>query len=292
MNTQAERLKKIIEEKRPSANNISKTKILAITSGKGGVGKSTITANIANILVSRGYKVGVFDASIGLANLDIIFKVTAKKNLLNVLKGECTFEEIVVEIEKNLFLIPGDSGDEIFNYETKDIYSRLITASTFLDSLDYLLIDTASGINTNVQTFLQHADEVIVTTIPDPSAITDAYALIKVTSAINENLNLIVNMAESEKEGRFIYERIRKVAENNLETPLFLNYLGFIKNSREISRSLKYRQLFSKTSPNTLVSYQLEEIVDNIILQLEHQAPLTKRKNSFSLFIKRLIENF
>ncbi len=290
MNTQAQKLKEIVN-KNDIQHNTLKTKVLAISSGKGGVGKSMLAANIASSLVSKGYKVGIFDASIGLANLDIMFNVKTKKNLLNVLKSECDLKDIVVEIEKNLLLIPGESGSEIFNFESQTIYSKLIEASDFLDTLDYFIIDTGSGIGNNVQTFIEHADEVIVVTIPDPSAITDAYALIKVTSSLNENLNLIVNNTENEKEGRFIYERIRKVADNNLQTPLFLNFLGSIDHSRIISKSLKLRHLFIKTHSNSIASYQLNEIVDNLILQLEHQAPLKKRKNSFGLFFKRLIEN-
>jgi flagellar biosynthesis protein FlhG len=291
LKTQAQKLKEIVQNQDKKHNSFN-TKILAVASGKGGVGKSMISANIANILAQRGYKVGVFDASIGLANQDIIFNAKAKRNLLNVLKGECTLEDIVININDNLLLIPGESGDEIFNFSHGDIYSKLIEASDFLDTLDYLIIDTSSGIGKNVQTFLEHADEVIIVTIPDPTAITDAYALIKITSNINENINLIVNSTESDSEGRFIYERIRKVAQNNLDISIFLNFLGSINNSRIISRSLKFRQLFTKTHPNSIASFQLNEIVDNLILQLEHQAPVKKRKNSFGLFIKRLIENF
>lgn len=290
MNTQAQKLKEIVE-KAEIQHNTLKTKVLAISSGKGGVGKSMIAANIASSLADRGYRIGIFDASIGLANLDIIFNVRTNKNLLNVLKGECDLKDIVIEINENLLLIPGESGSEIFNFESQSIYSKLIEASDFLDTLDYFIIDTGSGIGNNVRIFLEHADEVIVITMPDPTAITDAYALIKVASPINENLNLIVNNTESEKEGRFIYEKIRKVAENNLETPLFLNFLGAIDSSRIISKSLKLRTLFIKTHPHSIASYQLNEIVDNVILQLEHQAPLKKRKNSFGLFFKKLIEN-
>jgi len=290
LNTQAQKLKEIVEKAQVEHNPLT-TKVLAITSGKGGVGKSMIASNLATSLVRRGYKVGIFDASIGLANLDIIFNVHTKKNLLNVLKGECDLKDIVIEVEENLLLFSGESGSEIFNFESQDIYSKLIEASEFLDTLDYFIIDTGSGIGKNVQTFLEHADEVIVVTIPDPTAITDAYALIKIASLLNENLNLIVNATENEREGRFIYERIRKVAENNLENPLFLNFLGAIDNSRIISKSLKLRTLFIKTHPHSIASYQLEEIVDNLILQLEHLSPAKKPKNSFGLFFKRLFEN-
>ena len=290
MSTQAEKLKNITQNSDKSSDKTSKTKILAITSGKGGVGKSTISANIANILSKRGYKTAIFDGSISLANLDIIFNVKAKNNLLNLLKGECILKDIVIEVDKNLFLIPAESGDEILKFNDNDIYQKLLKEDSFFEDIDYLIIDTGSGVGKNVQTFLKLADEVVVITMPEPTAITDAYALIKITSNINQNINLIVNSTESEKEGRFIYEKIRKVAENNLKTPLFLNYLGYIKNSRLILRSIKFRQLFTNTHPNSLASYQLDKIVDNITFQLEHQAPDKKSKKSLGIFIKRLIE--
>jgi flagellar biosynthesis protein FlhG len=290
LNTQAQKLQEITKEKK--LNNDFTTKVLAITSGKGGVGKSIIASNIAYALASRGYKVAIFDASIGLANLDIIFNVKIEKNLLNLLKNECTLKDITIEVEKNLSLIPGESGSEILNFTNHDIYSQLITASEFLNEFDYLIIDTGSGIGENVQTFLQHADEVIVITQPDPSAITDAYALIKISANINENINLIVNNTENENEGRFIYERIKKVAENNLDSKLFLNFLGAIDSSHVISKTTKLRHIFVKCYKNSVASFQLNEIIDNLIFQLEHQAPIKKKRNMFTLFFKRLIENF
>jgi flagellar biosynthesis protein FlhG len=290
LKTQAGKLKEIVEKN--SSIDRPKTKVLTIASGKGGVGKSVIAANIATLLANRGYKVGIFDAAIGLANLDIIFNIKTDKNLLNLLKGEATLKDIVVKVSDNLSLIPSESGDEIFNFSDNEIYNALTKESDFLDNLDYFIIDTNAGIGNSVSTFIKNADEVIVVTQPDPTAITDAYALIKIASKLNENLNLIVNLTQDEKEGRFIYDRIKNVAEHNLENELFLNFLGSIDTSRLISKSTKLRKLFTKTNPNSIASSQLGDIVDNLILQLEYQAPKTKKKNSFKLFFKRLIENF
>jgi len=266
-------------------------KIISFASGKGGVGKSIISANISSVLASRGYKVGIFDASIGLANLDIVFNQKIKNNLLNVLNKECDLKDCTVKIDDNLVLVPSESGSEIFNYTPEEIYSSVIACKEFMENLDYLIIDCGSGIGEYVEIFTKNADEVIVLTIPDPTAITDAYTLIKTTALVNEHINLIVNSVENEREGQFIYEKIKKVIDNNFQNATDLNFLGSIDNSRIVSRSLKLRKLFTKINPNSVVSSQIDDIVDNIILEQAYN-PLNKRKkDNFVLFLKRAFKN-
>lgn len=290
MKTQADKLQQIVDGE-VSAQEI-KTKIIAITSGKGGVGKSTLSANMANLLVQQGYRVAVFDADIGLANLDIIFNVKATKNLLNVLKGECSLKEVVIEVKENLLLIPGESGDEIFDFHNQIILDRFMEEASFLDSLDYLIIDTGAGIGHNIQLFLEEADEVIIITTPDPSAITDAYATIKVTSQINTHVSLILNHVSNNKEGNLIYNKIKNVADNNLNSNLELTYLGSLTQDETISKSSKYRLLFTQEYPNSVSTYELNEIIQNIVYKLEHKVLNSKRRKSFAVFVRRLIEKF
>ncbi len=289
MQNQANKLKDIVK------NDITKpshTKFVAITSGKGGVGKSTVSANMANILAKNGYKVALFDADIGLANLDVILNVRINKNILHVLKGECPLSEIIVPVSKNLILIPGESGDEILKYSDQFIFERFFDETAMLDDLDFVIVDTGAGIGGHIQLFLEAADEVIVVTVPDPAAITDAYATIKVTSKIKNNLHLILNMVRNEKEAKLIFEKIQKVAMSNIGDDLELNLIGKLPEDKLIAKSIKQRTLFTNDSPNSLASMDMKRIVNNLVYKLERKVLKDGVSRSFGSFFKRLIEQF
>lgn len=262
-----------------------KLKIIAIASGKGGVGKSTIAANIASLLASKSKKVIILDASIGLANLDIIFNVNAKKNLLNFLEDECTLDEITIKLNDNLYLIPAESGSDILSFDSKSLYDILKNNLQSLDSFDYLIMDIGSGINSYVQTFLKNADECVLVTTPNPTAITDVYTMIKILSSTHGNINLIVNKTNSEDEGIFIYKNIQKVVYNNIAKDILINYLGSLNYSKNILKHSKLRKLFSSNSFST---YQLENIIENLCRDYKS----SKSKSKLKLFTIKILENF
>ncbi|PAF49117.1 ATP-binding protein [Helicobacter sp. 12S02232-10] len=264
-----------------------KTKFIAITSGKGGVGKSTISANLSYTLFKMGYKVGVFDADIGLANLDLIFGVKTNKNILHALKGEAKFDEVIYPIENGLYLIPGDSGDEILKYANQDILDEFVDGSEILDSLDYMIIDTGAGIGEVTRAFLNASDYVVVVTIPDPAAITDAYATIKINSKIKTELFVIVNMAISQREGMGVFEKIRNVAKKNLPD-LELNFLGCLQAGDSVKKSTKYRELLCKVEPLNNFSSSMNQIAKMIVSKVE-QNVLQNPKESFAGFFKRIL---
>lgn len=291
MQNQADKLKQMIKAENSVTKKNKQTKYIAITSGKGGVGKSTISANMANILSKNGYKVGLFDADIGLANLDVILNVRIDKNILHVLKGECSLSEIIVPVKKNLILIPGESGDEILKYNDQFLYERFFEETAILDDLDFMIIDTGAGIGGHIQLFLDAADEVIVVTVPDPAAITDAYATIKVTSKIKPVLHLVINMTKNEQEAELIFEKISKVAQANIKG-LSLNLLGRIPQDKIIAKSIKQRTLFSDDAPNSSATLELKRIVNNLVYRLERKVLDIEDHRGFGSFIKNLIDRF
>ena len=291
MQTQANKLQKLVKDGNTTIKKNKQTKYIAVTSGKGGVGKSTISANLANVLSKNGYKVGLFDADIGLANLDVILNVRIDKNILHVLKGEASLSDIIVPVKKNLFLIPGESGDEILKYNDQFLYERFFDETQVLDDLDFMVIDTGAGIGGHTQLFLEAADEVIVVTVPDPAAITDAYATIKITSKVKPMIHLVLNMTKGPKEAELIYDKISKVAMANIEN-LSLNFLGYLNDDKIISKSIKQRTLFTDDAPNSASALDIKRLVNNLVYRLERKVLDTNESRGFGSFIKSLIEKF
>ncbi|MDE7316417.1 MAG: MinD/ParA family protein [Helicobacter sp.] len=286
---QARELEELVSES--EQNRQVATRLVAITSGKGGVGKSTLSSNLAYTLYRLGFRVGVFDADIGLANLDVMFGVKSDKNLLNVLRGECSLSEIIITIEpEGLFLIPGESGAEILKYNGTLIFERLIDETTFLDSLDFVIIDTGAGLGEHTQAFLNASDDVIVVTIPDPAALTDAYATIKLCARSKEQIFMILNMVKHTKEAQGIFEKIYKVASQNI-SQLHLEFLGAITFDSIVSKSVKSRQLFAAQSPNSAPAVELESIARLLAEKLERKV-LTKENGRFGRFLQKILQQF
>lgn len=285
---QASRLRDLMSDKQKPHKG---THVIAITSGKGGVGKSTISANLANILALSGYKVALFDADIGLANLDVLLNVRAEKNLLDVMRGECEFSDIVVSVKENLFLVPGESGADIFKFDDKFLFEKFMSDASVLDGVDYLIIDTGAGIGPITKTFIDASDEVVVITTPDPAAITDAYAVIKANCASRKRVFMIPNNVKNKQEAERIFTTIAGVVRRNVGD-VGLEMLGFLPNDKVVLRSIKSRTLFSDDAPHTEPSMELKNIASKLLYAVEQKMLDRSTENSFTDFFKRLAERF
>jgi flagellar biosynthesis protein FlhG len=290
MGHQAEKLEELVAS---SANKKSKkTRFIAITSGKGGVGKSTISSNLAYVLSKQGLNVGIFDADIGLANLDVMFNVKIKRNILHVLKGEASVSDILIPITRNLILIPGESGDEILKYSDMALFERFMEEAQVLDKLDVMIIDTGAGIGEHIQMFLNAADDVIVVTVPDPAAITDAYATIKTIATLRDDVGVIMNQVKSDKEANAVFSKIKKVADANIGGGLDLRLIGKINTDIKVSSSVKQRALFTVEYPHSKVYGDIEEIAKSIVSKLERNMLVSSSESGLSGLFKRLLKHF
>ena len=289
MNHQAHKLTELVSN--AAQKKQAQTTVIAITSGKGGVGKTTLSANFGYLLAKKGYKVGLFDADIGLANLDVMLGVKPDKTILHLLRGECTIEDILVKIEENCFLIPGESGDEILRFSEQTLLDRFYDEVKKLDFLDYLVIDTGAGIGESVQLFLDAADEVVVVTVPDPAAITDAYAMIKVLSSKKERVFLLLNQVQNDRDGARVTANVQRIAAANMPS-LKLISAGFMPRDADVSNSVRKRYLFAKEVANAKATMRLSEILDNLIGIVEHNMLPRKSESSFGEFFKRLLNQF
>ena len=267
ISTQANRLVSLTNK----LHSTSKTKVIVVTSGKGGVGKSTLSSNIAYLLSQKNKKVAILDADIGLANLQVLFNVKPKKTYLDYIDGNCEIEDIFITTSyHNISLIAGKSGYEHAKIKNSMHFTRLVDDIVDLSKFDILLIDTGAGLNEQVQEFVDLTDNILAVTTTDPGALTDVYALIKMISLKKNKLMLCFNFTPKYEIGETITHSLKNLAlKNKLNRKFMVQYVGNVCQVNSIATSGRLRKLFAKELKEDTASLELELVVENLIKNLK-----------------------
>ena len=242
------------------------TKAIAITSGKGGVGKSNIAINLGLALQDMGKSIIILDADLGLANVDVLLGKKPLYNINHVIEGQKNIKEIIMEVENGLKIIPASSGIENLANLDKSEMDRFIGELRHVEqNVDFFLIDTAAGINQEVLAFLLSSNEIFVVTTGEPTAITDAYAIIKaiVHKKRNATIRLIVNMCRTDDEAERIFNKINAVSVRFLNKKLKL--LGGILYDSTVSRAVRKQKPFLHHYPNSPASLGVRAIAKKML---------------------------
>lgn len=262
---------KLINLTKTKNNFKSKTKVIAITSGKGGVGKSTFCANLSYVLSLKNKKVIVVDADIGLANMQILFDIKPNKTLNDYINNIASLKEIIINTKyDNISLIAGKSGHNHLLDNASYTFTKVIDELKTLNNYDYIIVDTGAGLNKYVQEFLDVSDEIIAITTTDPSAITDVYALIKMISATKKRLFLVFNQTKNFEIGQTITQSLINLAnKNSLNKNFMVKYIGNIVADLNIATTSRLRKLYVKELSYTKPAQNLHVLVDNLIKEIK-----------------------
>jgi len=261
-------------------------KVIAVTGGKGGVGKTSISTNLAIALAKTNKNVVLFDADLGLANVDVMLGLHASKNLSQVISGECTLKDILIEGPQGIQIIPGASGTEKMVSLSKSEHAGLIKAfSSIANNTDVLIIDTAAGISDSVISFTQASHEIVIVVCDEPTSITDSYALMKILNRKHSipRFRILANMVKDPDQGAHLYSKLRSVCEQYLEVTL--DFVGSIPHDKMLSKAVQIQkplvEAFPK-SPAALAINKLSEVVDKWPL-------VNKSKGNIEFFLERLL---
>ncbi len=239
---------------------------IAVASGKGGVGKTNITANLAIGLSRLKKNVLILDADLGLSNIDVVLNLATKYNIKHLFNGEKTLKDLIIDGPEGVKVLPASSG--IQELTTLDEFQRLRLLEEFENydgDIDYLLIDTSSGISSNVAFFCMAAQDIFIVTSAEPTAMTDAYALMKVlfTKYQEKNFKVLVNNVKNESEAADVYKRLSSAAEKFLS--ISLDYIGFVPHDDSVHKAVRQQRALVDLYPECKASKSLLTISKKII---------------------------
>jgi flagellar biosynthesis protein FlhG len=267
---------------------MSNTRVISVTSGKGGVGKTNIVANLGYAFARSGKKVLILDADLGLGNLDVLLGLAPKFNLSHVILGEKSVNDIIVEGPGQMLILPASSGIQELTQLTQDQKVRILSElDQLIGAVDILFIDTAAGISSNVMDFNVTAHEIIVVVSPEPTSITDAYALMKVLSLkyAEKCCKVIVNLSGTSQQGREVFQQLNMVTERFLD--MTLDYLGSVLFDAKITQGVKQQKLVSELYPDT----QASRCFSDLARKISASSPTHVPQGGSNFFWHHLIEN-
>ncbi len=261
-------------------------RVIAITSGKGGVGKSNVTVNLAVTLAQGGERVMVMDADMGLANIDVLLGLSPNLNLSHVINGECSLEETLIEGPAGIKIVPASSGVAAMSDLTPAQNAGVIRSfSELTEPVDTMLIDTAAGLSDSVVSFTRAAREVIVVVCDEPASITDAYALVKVLNREYgvERFHVLANQAHGATQGRDLYNKLARVSQRFLDVTL--DYLGCVPYDESLKKAVQKQRSVVEAFPRSPSAMAFRQIAKKT-----QQWPVpTTVEGHLEFFIERLV---
>ena len=243
-----------------------KRKIIAVTSGKGGVGKSSIVSNMAYVLSTMGEVTYIFDADLSLGNIDVMFGMVPKFNVKDLIEGRKHITDVVADGPFGIKIIPATSG--VAEFSNLSMEERQILLSSFreIPEYDFLIVDTSAGLSSNVVYFNAISEDVFIIITPDPASLTDSYAVVKAlrSKTGQKTFNIIANLVKDEKEGIEIFKKILTVADRFLD--VYLNFFGYIPADSNISLATKKQKLWAEHFPQSSATKALTKICDRLVM--------------------------
>jgi len=279
MNDQAAGLRRMAKQK--------PVQVIAVASGKGGVGKTNVSVNLSLAMAAQGKDVLLLDADLGLANVDLLLGLRAEYNLSHVINGERTLEEVIMKGPDGLNIIPAASGTQMMSELTPSQHAGVIRAFSELSTpIDVLVVDTAAGISDSVVSFTKASNEVIVVVCDEPTSLTDAYALMKVLNTDHgiQRFNILANSVRSPKEGLNLFAKLSRVTDHYLDVTL--NYMGAVPYDEYLIKAVKKQHAVFKSYPQSPSSLAFRKLAKKV---MEWPAP-EQASGHLEFFVERLIQ--
>lgn len=281
---QADRLRQLVGEKSSASHA---PRIITITSGKGGVGKSNVVVNLALTLQRMGKKVMIFDADVGMGNDDVLMGFLPRFSVYDVIYKDMDIEEVLIEGPYGVKLLPGGSGVTKVEEFSEKQRERFINKLTKLEHLDYILMDTGAGINRSVLGFIACCEELVVLTTPEPTSLTDAYSLLKAVKhfKLKDRAKVIINRAINEEEAEQTYRKFNNAVYNFLK--IRLEYLGKVSEDRKLLMAVRQQKPFVISYPSCDAAKDIEKIASTLIGENSKDKGTTVQgffKKMFSIF--------